>query len=339
MNTTLDWRLLKKLYSIHSPSGKEDKMIAFLISYLKSLHGNIKLGKDSYGNLYAWKGESETYPCIVAHLDQVQRNHPRDFRAIETRDIIFGFSAKEHSICGLGADDKNGIIICLEAIKKYDCMKVVFFKEEETGCRGSSHAEMKFFEDCRFVIQCDRKGNSDLITNIGCSDLCSEKFIQDIDPEKWGYKEETGMMTDVEALKERGLSVSAINMSCGYYNPHTDEEITVKRDLEKCWRFVQHIIEDCTETYPHEIGENGGYFNCYDEWEIEEEIHSILQQDPTMTASDLYDMYQTNFPMLRLEDFERIVSDHKLWYDDEEETLTQTFKPDGKETDKKDFIF
>lgn len=338
MNKTIDWRLLKKLYSIHSPSGKEDKMIAFLVSYLKSLPG-VKLGSDSYGNLYAWKGESETYPCIVAHLDQVQRNHPRDFRAIETRDIIFGYSAKEHSFCGLGADDKHGITICLEALKKYDCMKVVFFKEEETGCHGSSHAEMEFFEDCRYVIQCDRRGNSDLITNIGCSDLCSEKFIQDIDPEKWGYKEESGMMTDVEALKERGLSVSAINMSCGYYNPHTDEEITVKRDLEKCWRFVQHIIEDCSETYPHEIGENGGCFDCYDEWEIEEEIHSILQQDPTMTASDLYDMYQTNFPMLRLEDFERIVSDHKLWYDDEEETLTQTFKPDGKESDKEDFIF
>lgn len=338
MNKTIDWRLLKKLYAIHSPSGKEDKMIAFLVSYLKSLPG-VKLGRDSYGNLYAWKGESETFPAIVCHADQAQRNHPRDFRAIETRDIIFGFSAKEHSICGLGADDKNGIIICLEAIKKYDCMKVVFFKEEETGCHGSSHAEMKFFDDCRYVIQCDRRGNSDLITNIGCLDLCSEKFIQDIDPEKWGYKEGTGMMTDVETLKERGLSVSAINMSCGYYNPHTDEEITVKRDLEKCWHLVQHIIEDCTETYPHEVGENGGCFGYCDEWEIEDEIHSIIQQDPTMTASDLYDMYQTNFPMLKLEDFERIVAEHQLWYDDEEETLTQTFKPDGKETDKEDFIF
>lgn len=319
MNTTLDWRLLKKLYSIHSPSGKEDKMIAFLVSYLKSLPG-VKLGRDSYGNLYAVRGESETYPCIVAHLDQVQRNHPRDFRAIDTRDIIIGFSAKEHSICGLGADDKNGIIICLEAIKKYDCMKVVFFKEEETGCHGSSCAEMKFFEDCRYVIQCDRRGNSDLITSIGCTDLCSERFIQGVNAEHFNYTETTGMMTDVETLKERGLSVSAVNISCGYYNPHTDEEITVKRDLEKCWKFVQHIIEDCTETYPHEVGDNDG-FGYYDEWEIEEEIHSIIQQDPTMTASDLYDMYQTNYPMLRLEDFEHIVAEHQLWYDDEEETL------------------
>lgn len=337
MDKTIDWQLLKKLYAIHSPSGKEDKMITFLVSYLKSLPG-VELGKDSYGNIYAWKGKSETYPCVVAHLDQVQRNHPRDFRAIETRDIIFGYSSKEHSFLGLGSDDKNGIIICLEAIKKYDHIKIVFFREEETGCRGSSNAEMKFFEDCRFVIQCDRKGNGDLITNIGCTDLCSEKFIQDIDPEKWGYKEETGMMTDVETLKEKGLAVSAINMSCGYYNPHTDEEITVKRDLEKCWRFVQHIIEDCTETYPHETGENNR-FGYYDDWEIEEEIYSILQQDPAMTSGDLYDMYQTNYPMLRPEDFDRIVDEFHLMYDDEEDTTNQNFKPNGKGNEKDYFEF
>ena len=306
MDNTIDWRLLKKLYAVHSPSGREDKMITFLISYLQSLPG-VKLGKDLYGNLYAVKGKAETYPCIVSHLDQVQRLHPRDFRAIETRDIIFGFSAKEHSFCGLGADDKNGIIICLQAIKKYDCMKVVFFKEEETGCHGSSRAEMKFFDDCRYVIQCDRRGNSDLITNIGCSDLCSEKFIQDIDPAKWGYKEETGMMTDVETLKENGLAVSAVNMSCGYYNPHTDEEITVKRDLEKCWKFVQHIIEDAIEVYPHETGENYKY-GFYEDWEVE--------------------------------DFERIVAEYHLMYDcDDEDTTNQTFKPNGKENDTEEYKF
>jgi len=341
MNTKLNYGLLKKLYAIHSPSGKEYKMIKFLVSYIKSLPGDIKLGKDAYGNLYAWKGESETYPCIVAHLDQVQRTHSKDFRAIETRDIIFGYSPSNHQIEGIGGDDKNGIFIALEALKKYDCLKVVFFKEEEIGCQGSSHAEMSFFDDCRFVIQCDRKGNSDLITSIGCTDLCSEKFIQDIDPEKWGYKEEQGMMTDVETLKEKGLSVSACNLSVGYWNPHSDEEISVKRDLEKCWKLVQHIIEDCTEVYPHEVGENGSYYGYYDEWELESEVYDILQQDPTMTGADLYDMYHTNFPRLKMEDFERIREEYHLMYGcvDEEETLTQTFNPNGKENDKEDYIF
>ena len=120
MNKTIDWRLLKKLYAIHSPSGKENKMIKFLVSYLKSLPDDIKLGKDAYGNLYARKGESESYPCIVAHLDQVQHSHSKDFRAIETRDIIFGYSAKNHQFEGPGAEEKNGIFIAIEALKMSD---------------------------------------------------------------------------------------------------------------------------------------------------------------------------------------------------------------------------
>lgn len=42
---------------------------------------------------------------------------------------------------------------------------------------------MSFFDDVRFVIQPDRKGNSDLITNIGYSGLCSDEFIEAIEPE------------------------------------------------------------------------------------------------------------------------------------------------------------
>ena len=88
---------------------------------------------------------------------------------------------------------------------------------------------MSFFDDVRFVIQPDRKGNSDLITNIGYSGLCSDEFIEAIEPKKWNYKEESGLMTDVLTLKENGLGVSCINVSCGYYNAHSDEEITMKK--------------------------------------------------------------------------------------------------------------
>lgn len=78
------------------------------------------------GNLYMTRGISETYPCIVAHLDQVQREHSKDFKAIETEDIIFGYSPKNRKREGLGADDKNGIWIALKCLEKYECIKVAF---------------------------------------------------------------------------------------------------------------------------------------------------------------------------------------------------------------------
>ena len=314
MNT----QLLKRLYSIYSPSGKEQKMMTFLCSYIKQLPGNISVSKDKFGNLYVIKGEAETYPCLVSHIDQVSRcNHSKDFKAVETREVIFGYSPKHKRFENLGADDKNGVFICLECLKRYDPMKVVFFREEETGCRGSSEAVMSFFDDVRFVIQPDRKGNSDLITSIGYADLCSEGFMEAIEPEKWGYMEENGLMTDILTLKEKGLEVSCLNVSCGYYNAHTDEEITVKKDLMKSLLFVEHIIEDCTNTYPHT--QSDPYFSPY---EFEDEIYDILNNDPTLTPEDLYEMYSTDFPHLRPDDYERICRDYRmLWKEYEEYKL------------------
>lgn len=310
--------LLKKLYSIYSPSGKEQSMIRFLCSYIKTLPGYISVSQDRHGNLYVIKGKSETYPCLVSHIDQVAHsNHSKDFKAIETKEIIFGYSPGRKRFENLGADDKNGVFICLECLKKQDVLKVVFFREEETGCIGSTHAHMSFFSDVRFVVQPDRKGNSDLITNIYyselCSELCSEQFIEAIDPERWGYKESSGSMTDVLVLKQNGLGTSCINLSCGYYNAHSDEEITVKKDLLKCLRFVEHIIEDCTEIYP--------YTDMFDDhYECEEDIYDMLRMDPTLTPDDLYSMYSITFPYLKLEDYERFYETYQtLWAEDERE--------------------
>ena len=53
----MNMQLLKRLYSIYSPSGKEQKMVKFLCSYIRQLPGNISVSKDKFGNLYVVKGE------------------------------------------------------------------------------------------------------------------------------------------------------------------------------------------------------------------------------------------------------------------------------------------
>jgi putative aminopeptidase FrvX len=180
------------------------------------------------------------------------------------KEIIFGFNGLKRSFCGLGADDKNGIWICLKCLEEFDVMKCVFFVGEETGCYGSSHADMSFFNDCRFVLQCDRKGNSDMVTYYCGNTLCSDDFLLDTTPDKFGYRQSDGMITDVITLKNRGLKVSCANLSCGYYHPHSPYEFTCWEDLMKCYRFVGHIIENCSKTYPHQIIENSEIQR--DEW-------------------------------------------------------------------------
>ena len=322
--------LLKQLYKIHSPSGNERAMKKFIRRYVRKHIPGAKMRTDKTGNLYIIKGASETYPCMVAHLDQVQRERSQDFTSIETKELIFGYSPSLRKQEGLGADDKNGIWIALKCLEKYGTLKVTFFVEEETGCRGSSQADMDFFKDCRFVIQSDRRGHQDLITTIGWTDLCSDEFLKAIGYKQFSYQKTEGAMTDILALKENGLKTSCINLSCGYYEPHTDNEFTVKADLLNCLRLIEHIIGTCTEVYPHADILGTGKRTGISDWEYEEivnEICEMLEVDETLSVDDLVFMYGRYYPELRREDFERIYLDyHELKNMEEDDYGMQTLR-------------
>lgn len=225
-------------------------MIAFITSYLD--HIDVDYWTDELGNIYATKGAAEHYPCLVAHTDEVHRNKPKGYRPINFKgEVVFGYDIYRKNFVGIGADDKNGIWICLKMLKRATALKCVFFVQEEVGRIGSGRCDMSFFDDCRFVLQCDRKGDSDFITSIDGTDLCSDEFLTDALGRSYGYSQGYGLVTDVYTLKRRGLKVSCANISCGYYNPHTVDEYTRVGDLRKCLKFVTNIIETCTDIYPH----------------------------------------------------------------------------------------
>ncbi len=303
--------LLKKLYEIHSPSGKEKRIKQFIKRYIHNNIPNCIIETDKIGNIYIKKGDDLEYPCIVAHLDQVQQFHSADFKAIETEEIFFGYSKKNRVFEGLGADDKNGIWITLKALEMHDTLKAALFVQEEVGCVGSSQANMDFFDNCRFVIEPDRKGSSDFITSIGWTSLCSDEFINDCNIEKFNYTEQSGAMTDVLALKENGLEISCINISCGYYEPHTDQEFTIKADLLNCLNLVYHIIETCQKVYPHKEEDLWDSENCYsnpnflDEYfEMEMIVEQLYDLDPTITADEVYSEYYEFYKSIKIEDIE-----------------------------------
>lgn len=185
--------------------------------------------------------------------------------------LYFGYSVEKKSPVGIGADDKNGIWVALKMLLKFKALKVAFFVGEEIGCVGSSKADMTFFENARFVIQCDRKGGSDFINIANSTELCSNEFINAIGIENFGYKKANGFTTDVYKLKTKGLKVCCVNLSCGYYNPHTEKECTVIDELRNCRNLVEHIIRNLTEVWPHEYkpsygGYSGGYSGYYNNY-------------------------------------------------------------------------
>ena len=307
-------------------------MRKYLKQWLKSNVPGAQVTSDQSG-IYVVKGEAETYPCVVAHIDEVHNERNNSYRVVVSGDYIFGYNVDSMKQQGIGADDKNGIWVAMQCLLKYDVMKVALFVGEEIGCVGSGQANMSFFDDCRFVIQCDRRGSSDFITSASGWELCDDKFTSKFDMGKFGYKATSGMMTDVMELKSRNLGVAACNLSCGYYNPHTSEETTIFSELENCRDLVFHIIDTVVDAVPHEASRSyssydsfynygssyyGGYARHgygYGEYTEDEEIEQFnemqdymwqeIQLDPEgFDIYVFYDTWKSAFPALTAADFD-----------------------------------
>ena len=237
-------KLLMQLFQINSKSGHEEEIKQLVLQQLADLSPQIDL--DSFGNVLITKGKAEKYPCVAAHLDEVHQPCLRNLQ--ETDGMIFATDEKGERV-GIGADDKNGVWVALKLLREVDVLKVAFFVQEEkngelSGCQGSNACDLSWFDDVRYILQCDRKGNSDIVTYSKKSDirLCDDNFIPAEIRDPYGYVPVIGGKTDVVALKLRGLSIPCCNISCGYYNAHKPEEYTMLDDLLKCYEFVHHII-------------------------------------------------------------------------------------------------
>ena len=244
-------KLLIDLYKVHSPSRHEEPMRRFLKKYIGQIEG-ARVEEDKTGNLLVTKGLSETYPCIVAHMDEVHTVRPKKFKVVVYKDnYILGGDAEILRPCGIGADDKNGIWVALKLLERFDAVKAAFFVGEEVGCVGSRAVDMKFFNDCRFVLQADRKNGGDFIDTACGTSLCGQPFKAAMKIAQFGYKPTTGLTTDVQELKSRGLAVACANISCGYYNPHTIDEYTDFSELENCLEMCEYAFRHITDVQKH----------------------------------------------------------------------------------------
>ena len=98
-------KLLKKLYGISSPSKGEKVMCQFIKSLLKGM--KVDFTEDKHGIIYATKGESETYPCIVCHTDEVHDIREKGYKVVRYNDLMFAVNEETMEFNGIGADDKK----------------------------------------------------------------------------------------------------------------------------------------------------------------------------------------------------------------------------------------
>lgn len=285
----LNTRLLKDLYMIDHPSGSEHQMITFILNYCR-LIPNITFELDHYNNLFITKNTNnpDTYPCIIAHMDQITTNKG-PYRIVESNGLIYGIHKSDGTRCGLGCDDSNGICIALQLLEELPDIKCVFTTEEETGAKGATEAcfNTDFLYNVGYFLQADRRGSSDLITHTNCIDIVTDSFLNDLQPlmEQYNYKENYGTFTDVGEFVAN-LGICGVNISCGYYKEHTANEYCNIVELENCLNFIYDIITTLSfeQQYTIKVNYNNATYNYYWEYDPAEISH------PSDESSD-FDIY------------------------------------------------
>ena len=99
-----------------------------------------------------------------------------------------------------------------------------------------------------------------------------------------------------------------------------------KKDLLNCLRFIEHIITNCKKVYRHEAEyDERAYLNfVYSSWDIYDELFEIireaLQADPTLTPSDIYAFYGSDYPFT-MDDFAMVYEDamNEILYEKQED--------------------
>ena len=245
-------QLLKQLYAIHCPTGFEWPMIQFVREYVSKHIREATVRLDKLGNLYITKGEAGAgYPTLACHLDQVQTIHSDDFCVKEEDGKLYGWSEANQLREGLGADDKNGIWVCLRCLEECPRLKVFMAVGEEKGCIGSNRADMSFFNDSLYVLEPDCKGGTEIHTNLRSIPCASEDFNEALQAEDNGFTITDGKTSDIFALTLNGIGVSCANIPAGYHLPHKDDEYTVIAELEHTLSYIKALIMGISQRYPH----------------------------------------------------------------------------------------
>jgi putative aminopeptidase FrvX len=316
----------KELLSVPSKTYQEEDMVEFICNELDTIPG-VSYYRDDMMNIYAKKGdlnEGEYYPMFIAHTDTV--HHKVDKIIVKEENLIrpntFGKKFDEVKVkslkaytedgnpTGIGGDDKCGIFICLELLKSLDKVKIGLFVSEETGCHGSSKCDENFLQDVGYITQYDAPGNH-LITEI-CSGVRlferdSEFFDIVIPIIEESFENEMLVQshpyTDISQLKKK-IDVCCINMSCGYYNMHSNQEFISIEDVEKSILAGKNMVKKLGyKKYKYEykpivytqqtvmnslIGFNDD--EEYEEYEVHQlENVDVLEEKDGITISDIYE--------------------------------------------------
>ena len=249
------------------------KLRTYLICELNKFYETV-IADDGY--VYAPGGAV----VVTAHMDTVHSEPVKTFYG------YYDKKKKQNIISspqGIGGDDRCGVYMILDIIRKGYRPTVIFCEDEEIGGVGSNKfCNTPYINEIatkNFIIELDRANGDDLV------------YYDDDNQEfhSWckgitGYYENFGSFSDISHICPRA-GISGVNISCGYYNAHTLSEYVVLEEMEASIEAAIKLIEE---------GENVGSFEYkryqypYRKFDFNNDYYSMPADDSTMLAVYYY---------------------------------------------------
>jgi hypothetical protein len=196
-----------------------------VLDQFQSLKNSFTDGKDQKRFVFV-EGTRDDRALIVAHADTVWLDTKISLACAD--NTLFSLDrAGERQIdgrkrygVGIGADDRAGCAIAWELRKLGH--SVLITSGEEKGCiatkfiMSSEYWRNKLNKTHQFMVQFDRRNSRDLVFY----DVATKDFAKYV-KEETGYNYESGSCSDISHLAK---DISAVNISCGYYDEHHSTE-------------------------------------------------------------------------------------------------------------------
>ena len=196
---------------------------------------------------------------LVAHLDTVHKMPVMQIRRTQKGNVLT-------SPQGIGGDDRCGVYALVAAHGRSPVKPWLLFTcDEEKGGIGAKefcgeHGKGNLpgkLDHLKAIIEVDRKGKNDAVY-YNCGNKEFEAYIAGK-----GFKTGFGSFSDISYVAPE-LGVAAVNLSSGYYDPHTKNESINLRHLNATVDKVVEIVGDSVKAdFPkYEYMEADSYRYC-----------------------------------------------------------------------------
>lgn len=205
----------------------------YLLSKLTSK--DLRINIDENKNIYVTKGHA-TFPAFVASISR-DRQHTGVIVERTIKNVWVGYqkgSSNDVRPADFAAGVKTAMYLGLKLLEKLDNVKCVF--------KITDKVSTMFFDDCRWALELNGKGNNEILTAAAMMPQCSNSFrifLKTVG-KKYGFEPAGSGMPSVSMLN---LPVCVVNVPNGHYAPYSGFHQVVEGDVTKALHFCQDMAE------------------------------------------------------------------------------------------------